>query len=395
MHLNGVRIISFNHFLMGPLGIQFLADLGADVISIEPIGGAFQRNWGGAGSKKAGGETMLGLVANRNKKSVCLNLKNPAGLEIARELIKGADIVAENYRPGVMDKLGLGYEAIKELKNDIIYAAATGFGVDGPYVNRPGQDMIAQSVSGLAWINGKIGETPRLTGTAAIDHHGAMIFAAGILAALFKKATTGEGGRVDVNLLSAALDLQAESLVCYLNGEKPESCQQPTHIGSWYFEAPYGIYETADRYIGLSLGTLDMVYDALEIPADERHDAKHAYSQREEISVVVAKALKTQTFDYWAERFEARKIWFTQVNDYDQVAADPQVQHNEDLVKVTAWNGEDITLVSHPVRYDGVAPKILRAPQKLGAQTSEVLAEIGYSDKQITGLVESGAIALA
>lgn len=395
MQLDGIRVVSFNHFLMGPLGIQFLADLGADVISIEPIKGAFQRHWGGADAKKAGGETTLELVANRNKRSICLDLKDPEALEIARKLTATADVVAENFRPGVMDKLGLGYQTMKELNPNVIFAAASGFGPDGPYVNRPGQDMIAQSLSGMAWITGKTGEAPRLVGTSAIDHHGAMVYAAGILGALVQKARTGKGCRVDVNLFSAAMNLQAESLVCYFNGKKPESAQQPTHVGSWYHEAPYGIYETADRYIGLSLGNLEAMLDAIEVADAFKASQSEAYVRREEISQVFAKQLKTKTFAEWADIFEARKLWFTQVNDYDDLAADPQQIHNGDLIEVEAWTGELITLLANPVRYDGVAAPIRLAPQKLGAQTTEILTELGLDENEQEALLKKGAIGTA
>ena len=392
MQLDGIKIVSFNHFLMGPLGIQFLADLGAEVISIEPIKGAFQRHWGGSDAKKAGGETTLELVANRNKRSLCLNLKHPEALEIAKKLAGQADVVAENFRPGVMDKLGLGYEALKQIKPDIIFAAASGFGADGPYVNRPGQDMIAQSLSGLAWITGKEGQRPRLVGTSAVDHHGAMIYAAGILGALVQKARTGKGARVDVNLFSAALDLQAESLVCYFNGERPQSAQQPTHVGSWYHEAPYGIYETADGFIGLSLGDLEVMIDALGLKDDLAAEQSQAYIRREEISERFAKQLKKKTFAQWAEIFEARKIWFTQVNTYDDLAKDPQQIHNGDLIDVKSWNGETVKLVSNPVRYDGKTAPVRLPPQRLGAQTAEILGELGLSDAEQQALVENGAV---
>ncbi|WP_371229218.1 CaiB/BaiF CoA transferase family protein [Roseovarius sp. 2305UL8-3] len=394
MQLDGIRIVSFNHFLMGPLGIQFLADLGAEVIAIEPIKGAFQRHWGGSDAKKAGGETTLELVANRNKKSVCLDLKDPEALEIAKKLATSADVVAENFRPGVMEKLGLGYETLKEINPEVIFASASGFGPDGPYVNRPGQDMIAQSLSGLAWITGKEGEVPRLVGTSAIDHHGAMIFAAGILGALVKKGRTGKGGRVDVNLFSAALNLQAESLVCYFNGEKPESAQQPGHVGSWYHEAPYGIYQTADRYIGLSLGNLPLMVEAIGAEGEIEAKQSEAFDRREEFSKLFAEKLKTKTFAEWAEIFEARDIWFTQVNDYDDLAEDPQQLHNGDLMKVEAWTGEEITLVANPVRYDGQTAPVTLAPQKLGAQTSEVLTDLGLSQEEQDALCKKGAIGL-
>tara|TARA_B100001057_G_scaffold413711_2_gene430399 strand:- start:4912 stop:6099 length:1188 start_codon:yes stop_codon:yes gene_type:complete len=394
MQLDGIRIVSFNHFLMGPLGIQFLADLGAEVIMIEPIKGAFQRHWGGSDAKKAGGETTLELVANRNKKSVCLDLKDPDALDIAKKLVMSADVVAENFRPGVMDKLGIGYETLKELNPNVIFASASGFGPDGPYVNRPGQDMIAQSLSGLAWITSKEGEVPRLVGTSAIDHHGAMIFAAGILGALVKKGRTGKGGRVDVNLFSAALNLQAESLVCYFNGNKPECSQQPSHVGSWYHEAPYGIYETADRYIGLSLGNLPLMMEAIGAAGEFQAEQNEAYARRDEISKFFADKLKEKTFEKWAEIFESKSIWFTQVNDYEDLAEDPQQLHNGDLVKVKAWTGEEITLVANPVRYDGETAAITLAPQKLGAQTSEVLTDLGFSRTEQEELSQKGAVGL-
>lgn len=392
MQLEGIRIVSFNHFLMGPLGIQFLADLGAEVIAIEPLKGAFQRHWGGSDAKKAGGETTLELVANRNKKSICLDLKDPEALEIARKLAAGADVVAENFRPGVMDKLGLGYDKLKADNPEVIYASASGFGPDGPYVNRPGQDMIAQSLSGLAWITGKEGEIPRLVGTSAIDHHGAMIFAAGILGALVKKARTGKGGRVDVNLFSAALNLQAESLVCYFNGDKPESAQQPGHVGSWYHEAPYGIYATSDAFIGLSLGNLPLMLEAVGAKGEFHAEQNEAFNRREEISAFFADKLREKTFDEWAAIFEERDIWFTQVNDYEQLAEDPQVLHNGDFVKVEAWTGEEITLLANPVRYDGETAQVRLAPQKLGAQTAEILSDLGLSMEEQARLLEKGAI---
>jgi crotonobetainyl-CoA:carnitine CoA-transferase CaiB-like acyl-CoA transferase len=247
--LNGIRIVSFNHFFMGPVGIQLLADLGADVIAIEPIGGAFQRHWGGA-NKSIDGQTMLFLLGNRNKRSLALDLKKPEGLEIARKLAAGADVVTENFRPGVMEKLGLGYEDLKAKNPALIYASASGYGPDGPYAERPGQDLLIQAMSGLMAITGSEEGGARAVGVSAADHHGAALLAMGILAALVGRLRNGRGRRVDVNLLSSAIDLQLESFVCYLNGEAPDSVRQPKHIAGWYYPAPYGRGLHAQRGTG-------------------------------------------------------------------------------------------------------------------------------------------------
>ncbi|MEX3953362.1 CaiB/BaiF CoA transferase family protein [Paraburkholderia sp. EG287A] len=393
-HLKGLRVVSFNHFLMGPVGIQFLADIGADVIAVEPTEGAFQRSWGGA-NKSVDGQTMLLLSGNRNKKSLALDLKDPQGLAIARKLIATADVLAENFRPGVLDKLGLGYDAVRAIKPDIIYASASGYGADGPYVNRPGQDLLIQALSGLATITGTPDGGPRAVGVSAADHHGAALFAAGILAALVRRERTGEGGRVDVSLLSAAIDLQLESFTCYLNGQRPDDVRQPYPLSGWYFGAPYGIYRTRDGYIAISLGKLSTLYDALDCPAESRIDDSDAYVRREEAAQVIAGAVRGLTTDECEGRFVKQGIWHARVNDYADVVEDPQVRHNQTFRTVRGATGSDITLVSHPVRYDGCTPEVTLAPQPLGAQTEEILRELGYDDGAIDGLLASGVIAAA
>lgn len=391
--LEGMRIISFNHFLMGPVGVQHLADLGADVISIEPVHGAFQRKWGGTG-KTVGGQTMLQLVGNRNKRSLALNLKDPQGLEIARKLIASADVVTENYRPGVMDALGLGYAAAKALKPDIIYAAASGFGATGPYVNRPGQDLIIQAMSGLAEITGDRATGPRAVGVSAADHHGAALYAMGILAALLRRERTGQGGRVDVNLLSSALDLQQESLVCYLNSDPlPTDVRQPGRVAGWYYPAPYGIYPSSDGYLAISLSPLDTIYDALGVPAEERIPEAQAFERPVVIASLLERYLVRGTNAQWVEAFTERKIWHSPVNDYAAVTADPQVQHLGSFTEVQGATGVPVHLVTHPVRYDGEAPGVRLPPQQLGAQTDEILRDVGFDATQISALRAQGVVA--
>ncbi|MFH1553294.1 MAG: CoA transferase [Pseudomonadota bacterium] len=390
-HLKGIRILSFNHFLMGPVGIQQLADLGADVIAVESTEGAFQRKWGGA-NKDVAGQTMLLLAGNRNKRSLALNLKDKRGLAIARELIATADVVAENFRPGVMDKLGLGYEAARQIKPDIIYASASGYGADGPYVNKPGQDLIIQAMSGLATITGTREHGPRAVGVSAVDHHGAALFASGIMAALLGRMRTGKGCKVDVSLLSAAIDLQLESFTCYLNGVRPDDVRQPGNISGWYYGAPYGIYPARDGHIAISLGSLEALSAALDIPADQRVADAQCYTHRDEATPAIAAAVAARTLAELVAAFDAAGIWHAPVNDYPAVVDDPQVRHNQSFQTIIGATGDPITLVTHPVRYDGQAPQIKLPPQPLGAQTADILEEIGYDAAAIEDLLAQGIV---
>lgn len=391
--LKGIRVLSFNHFLMGPVGVQFLADLGADVIAVEPLEGAFQRKWGGA-NKQVDGQSMLLLTGNRNKRSLTLDLKKPEAVEVAKKLIATSDVITENFRPGVLDKLGLGYEAARKIKPDIIFAAASGFGADGPYVNRPGQDLLIQAMSGLAMITGTRTHGPRAVGVSAVDHHGAALFAAGILAALVRKGRTGQGCRVDVSLLGAALDLQMESLTCYLNGQRPDDVRQPDPIAGWYYGAPYGIYATRDGHVAISLGSLDALAEALDLPADQRVPDHEAYERREEASAVIAADLAERTTAETLALLEAGAIWHARVNDYADVVTDPQIIHNRSFQTVNGATGSPITLVNHPVRYDGKVPEVRLPPQKLGAQSEEVLRELGYDTQQLKNLSDKGVVGI-
>lgn len=391
--LQGIRVISFNHYLMGPLGVQLLADMGADVVAVEPVHGAWQRHWGGA-NRYVDGQSVLFLTANRNKRSLALNLKSPEGVAIARRLVKSADVLAENFRPGVMAKMGLGYDDLRAENPRLIYAAGSGYGQDGPYVERPGQDLLIQALSGLAAITGNSQDRARAVGVSAVDHHGAALFAMGILAALVARATSGQGCRVDVDLLSAGLHLQSESLTSYFNGgERPSSLNPPPHCGGWYYAAPYGIYPTLDGQMAISLNPLDKLSAALELPELAQFSGDETLSRREEIAALVGACLARRSTAQWLEVLSGTDIWYAPVNDYEAVKNNAQVRHNDSLVTVPGATGTPITVVSHPIRYDGEVPPVRLPPQPLGAQTEEILQELGYAPTEIERMIAAGIVA--
>jgi crotonobetainyl-CoA:carnitine CoA-transferase CaiB-like acyl-CoA transferase len=392
--LQGIRVVSFNHFLFGPMGIQALADLGADVIAIETPEGAWQRHWS-SGDIWRDGQGMLHMCTNRNKRSIALDLKSAKGKEIALKLVDRADVVAENFRPGVMEKLGFGCAALQARKPALIYASASGYGPDGPYAERPGQDLLAQALFGMMAITGQQATGPRPVGVSIIDHHGAALFAMGILAALLRRERTGKGCRVDASLMQAALDLQAESLTAWLNkSEKPADVYVRRHVAGWYYAAPYGVYATGNGYLAVSLCPLDVLGRAIGEPRLASFSERESWRRQDDISELIAAALGKQPTEAWVPLLERAKIWHAPVQGYAQIVEDPQVKHMQALVTLPGGGktGAPVTLVNHPVHYDGEAAEIRLPPQRLGAQTREVLVELGLRASEIDALVRDGVV---
>jgi len=390
--LEGIKVISFNHFLMGPLAAQFLADQGADVIMVESPKASFQRTWA-PGDVWVGGESALYFCANRNKRSIAVDLKSEEGREIIQKLVKGAHVVMENFRPGVMERLGFGYDAIKVVNPGIVYASASGWGSSGPYVKKPGQDLLVQAFSGLAYTSGR--DRPTAASSSIVDHHGATILAAAILGALVKQARTGEGSRVEIDLLSAALDLQMEPLTAYMNQSDGKDTRPAGYASGWHYPAPYGIYSCKDGHVAISLGLLDEMADALEAPDLKEYPQQDTWTKTAEISEIIERETGKYAISEIVDRFESAGLWISPVNDYSAVAKDPQVIHNETFDSATLASGEETTLVRHPARYNKNRPGVRIVPQPLGGQSEEILKELGYGDSDIHSYIEKEVIAVA
>ena len=389
--LAGVRVVSFTQFLLGPSGVQFLADLGADVVKVEPPGGRlWERNWSGADLFK-NGVSVFFLLAHRNQRSLTLDLKRPAGGDVARRLVERADVLVQNFRPGVMARHGLGWEAAKALNPRLIYVSASGYGESSPYRDRPGQDLLMQGVSGLASISGRAEHPPTAVGTAVIDQHGATLLALGVLGALLERQRTGLGVHVEVSMLRAALDLQIESATYFLNGAPIEKTNTP--LASTFHPPPYGIYPTRDGYLILSMSPLGQLAEALELPA-LRDLAKPGWNfeSREAVARLLEPVIRTRTTADWIERLVPKGVWAAAVNDYADTFADPAVQAADAVEEIRHPVAGPVKLLRFPLEFSSGRAGVRRLPPSCGEHADEILAELGYDTAAIARLRKDGAV---
>jgi crotonobetainyl-CoA:carnitine CoA-transferase CaiB-like acyl-CoA transferase len=389
--LERMRVVSFCHYLQGPAAAQYLADMGADVIKIEPPGGAFERHWSGADAYVEDVSAFY-LCANRNKRSVAVDLKHPQGKAVIERLLATADVLMENFRPGVMDRLGLGYQQVRRIRPDIVYASATGFGSSGPMVDRPGQDLLIQAYSGLVAATGHLHERPTPIGFAAADQHGAALLAMGILGAYARKLQTGQGTRVEASLLNAGLDLQTEPLTLYFTKRAGrEAFDRDRNLATWFHEAPYGVYRIEDGFLALSLNDPKRLAAALGSERLEELIDVDRYEERDRYAAAVAEDLASRSYRDLVPGLDAQKIWYQRVHEYDDLPGDPQIRHNRVFREVEVRSGR-ATLVNHPNRYDGEVPPLRRLAIEIGEHTREVLDELGYSAAEVDRLIEDNAV---
>ncbi len=385
--LSGVRVLSFTHFLQGPSATQMLADLGAEVIKVEPPTGAFERSWSGPDAFLDGHTSVFFLLTNRNVRSLAVDLKDPAWIKVILKLVAEADVLIESFRPGAMDRLGLGWERLHELNPRLVYCSLSGYGPDGPYRDRPGQDVLLQSLSGLAAATGPASTNPTPAGASLVDQHGAVLGAFGVLAALHGRNRTGEGCHVESNLLNSALDLQIEPLNYFANGFTGE--RSGSGISSVYYKAPYGVFAAADGHLTLSLTSLAALAEVFDDPWFDTVGEQHSYRRREEVNQRVAEHLRTCTIAEWETLFTQHKVWFAPVNSYADVVANPQVQHNQSFTTFDHPMAGPVTVLAHPITYDGVRPGVRTTPPDLGSANTDVLRDLGYSSEEIETLQSS------
>jgi crotonobetainyl-CoA:carnitine CoA-transferase CaiB-like acyl-CoA transferase len=389
--LSGIKVVSFCHFLQGPAGAQYLADMGADVIKVEPIDGAHERRWSGA-DVYVEGVSGFYLCANRNKRSIGIDLKSAEGNHVARRLIAGADVVMENFRPGVFAKLGFDEETLRDINPDLIFASASGFGATGPMAMKPGQDLLAQARSGLMSVTGTPEYGPTPVGAAIVDQHGGALLAMGILGALVRRLRDGKGTRVEASLINAAIDLQGEPLVNYFaGGMTREVLNREKNLATWFHAAPYGVYPANDGHVVVSLCESAVLADALDSDDLREVVGVDRYVERDDYARRLAGATARFATAELAERFDRHGIWWAPINYYDDLLADPQLSHSQVFRQVNV-RGRTIQLVNHPNRYDGEVPALRFLALEIGEHTHEILDELGYADGEVQRLLASKAV---
>ena len=374
--LEGLLVLDFSIFLSGPSAALRLADLGARVIKVErPDGGDLCRQLY-ISELQLDGESTLFHSINRNKESFAANLKDPLDLGRVKDLIKQADVIIQNFRPGVMTRLGLDYESARALNPRIVYGEITGYGNEGPWVYKPGQDLLLQSISGLVWLNGDADRPPTPFGLAVVDLFAGAHLVQGILACLIRRSVTGEGGLVQVSLLESILDFQFEVLTTHLNdgGKLPQrSAINNAHA---YLAAPYGIYQTADGFLALAMGSIPILGDLLDCPALLAYtDSTTWFTKRDEIKAILVEHLKTESTAQWLAILEPQDIWCADVLTWERLLAHDGFKVIDMIQEVSRDAHVKLDTTRCPIRIDGEVLKSAKGAPRIGEDTARILSE--------------------
>jgi crotonobetainyl-CoA:carnitine CoA-transferase CaiB-like acyl-CoA transferase len=391
--LEGMKVLDFTQILAGPFCTMLLADMGADVIKIEkPDGGDDTRRFGPPFIK---GESAAFMGINRNKRSIVLDLKNERGVEAARYMLKKADVMVQNSRPGAMERLGLGYEDVRRSNPAIIYCTISGFGTTGPYKDKAGFDLVAQGMSGLMSITGFPDSPPAKVGVPVADLNTGMYAAYAILSAYIHRLKTGKGQHIDASLLESGLAYTVYESTTYFATGEVAAPQGSAHR----MLAPYQAFATRDGYINIGAANqsnwerLCRAIGRLDLLEDPRFSSNAKRMEHvKELTPIMEKTFLTQTTAYWVELLERAGVPCGPIYNMAQVYADPQVQARNMVVETEHPIAGRIKNIGIPIKLSETPGVIRRPAPALGQHTDEVLAEFGYSPADIERLKECGAV---
>ena len=377
--LDGLVILDMSQFLSGPYATLRLQDLGARVIKIErPEAGDLSRSLY-LSDTEIGGDSTIFHAINRGKESLAIDLKNEADLEVLRALIGKVDVLVQNFRPGVIERLGLDYETVRALNPKLVYASISGYGEEGPWVKRPGQDLLAQARSGVMWLSGDDGDGPVPMGLAVGDMLAGAATAQGILAALVKRGVSGRGSHVETSLLEVLVDFQFEVLTTYLNDGRRMPRRSGFRSAHAYLSAPYGVYEASDGFLALAMTPIPRLQDLLQLEALAPYAAnpKSWFTARDEIKRLIADRIKAKTVDEWLAILEPADIWCSRVLDWDDLMRSEGFEVLDMLQRVERDDNVSILTTRSPIRVNGQRPKTTRAAPRVGEHSAAIRAEFG------------------
>jgi len=389
--LEGIRVIDLTLALAGPAGTQRLADWGADVIKVEPPGGEWSRSHPVRNAFIDGDATNF-ICFNRNKRSIAIDLKQAEGRDLLLRLAESADVFAHNFRPGVVERLGIGPGEVRARNPRLVYAFVSGYGSRGPDSRRPGQDLLLQAYAGVMFSVGSKHDRPQPGPVFAADVIGSHFLAEGIMAALIERGRTGEGQTVEVSMLGALLDSQMQELVTFLNlGIAPERPEVPS--AHWIINPPYGVYETADGWVAIAMADPVALGEAIGSEAVRALGTWEAAAENGELIFrEVSRALPARTSSEWIEIFDRHGVWAGPVHRYEDLPGNAQVQAEGYLKAIPTAGGGTFLCPDGAVRFSAHDELEHRAPPRVSEHADEVLAELGIDEAEQARLVASGAV---
>lgn len=374
--LDGLVVVDFSQFLAGPFATLRLQEMGARVIKVEnPNGGDLCRRIYHSDTDIRGESTLFHAI-NRGKESICLDLKSPQGLAQAKQLVQQADVVVQNFRPGVIEKLGLSYDQLQSDNPKLVYGSISGYGSNGLWSEDPGQDLLAQARSGVMWLSGNADQGPVPIGLPLADISAGQNLLSGMLAALFQRERKDLGSHVQTSLLESLLDLQFEFLTTYLNNGERHPQRLPQGSAHGYLSAPYGIYNTKQGHLALAMTPLEELAKVLNLPTlDQLTDKQDAFTQRETIYACLNEAFQAQTAQQWEEQLMQQSIWCAEVIDWQQTLQQPTIAD-----MITSVNTEQgvTRFMTSPIRFDDERKKTAILAPELNQHHDAIAAELGW-----------------